>query len=47
MTIQELYDYAKDNNLLDKYINVRDYDGSFHDCEIIDLEVDGWDINFY
>ena len=30
MTVQELYDYAKDNNLLDAEIYVRDEYGSYH-----------------
>lgn len=37
MTVQELYDYAKDNNLLDADIYVRDFYGSWGCSQEIEI----------
>lgn len=38
MTVQELYDYAKDNNLLDADIYVRDFYGSWGCSQEIEIK---------
>lgn len=41
MTVQELYDYAKDNNLLDADIYVRDFYGSWGCSQEIEIKNKG------
>lgn len=38
MTVQELYDYAKDNNILDADIYVKDEYGSYHSAWDIEVK---------
>lgn len=44
MTIQELYDYAKEHGVLDFDIEARDYSGELRYCYISDIEFKGYGV---
>ena len=39
MTVQELYDFAKEHGVLDFEIEARDYSGDLRYCDISDVEL--------
>ena len=45
MTVQELYDYAKEHGVLDFDIEARDYSDELRYCDIADIELNNYSIN--
>ena len=44
MTIQELYDFAKEHGVLDCEIEARDYSGDLRYCDISDVELRNYSV---
>ena len=44
MTVQELYDFAKEHGVLDFEIEARDYSGYLRYCDISDVELRNYSV---